>query len=90
MMGVTAENLAERDSISRERQDEFAVRSHHRAAEARAARPVRRTDRACRDRDTRTSTVSFNRDEHIREDASLEAMAKLRPAFKVDGTVTRR
>jgi acetyl-CoA C-acetyltransferase len=37
LMGVTAANLAERDSISRERQDEFAVRSHHRAARARAS-----------------------------------------------------
>jgi acetyl-CoA C-acetyltransferase len=86
-MGVTAENLAERGGISRERQDEFAVRSHQRAAAARADGrfddqivpvPVK----------AKRETVEFNRDEHIREDASPEAMAKLKPAFKPDGTVT--
>jgi acetyl-CoA C-acetyltransferase len=86
-MGVTAENLAERDSISRKRQDEFAVRSHERATRARAEGtfkpeivPVAIAGRK--------ETVSFDRDEHIREDASLESMAKLRPVFKPDGTVT--
>jgi acetyl-CoA C-acetyltransferase len=86
-MGVTAENLAERGSISRERQDEFAVRSHRRAAAARAEGrfdgqivpvPVK----------AKRETVEFARDEHIREDASAETMAKLPPVFKQDGTVT--
>ena len=87
LMGVTAENLAERGSISRQRQDAFAVRSHERAAAARAAGrfedqivPVPVT--------VRRETAQFTADEHIREDASLEQMAKLRPAFKPDGTVT--
>jgi acetyl-CoA C-acetyltransferase len=87
LMGVTAENLAERGSISRERQDEFAVRSHRLAAEARAAGrfddqivPV-----AVK---TKRETVDFSRDEHIREDASPESMARLKPAFKSGGTVT--
>jgi acetyl-CoA C-acetyltransferase len=87
LMGVTAENLAERGSISRERQDEFAVRSHQRAAAARAEGrfddevvpvPVK----------IKRDTVEFTLDEHIREDASSEAMAKLKPVFKPDGTVT--
>jgi acetyl-CoA C-acetyltransferase len=87
LMGVTAENLAERDSISRERQDAFAVESHRRAATARAEGrfeaqivpvPVK----------LKRETVEFTRDEHIREDASPEAMAKLKPVFKPDGTVT--
>jgi acetyl-CoA C-acetyltransferase len=87
LMGVTAENLAERNSISRERQDAFAVESHRRAAAARANGlfddeivpvPVR----------VKRDTVEFARDEHIREDASAEAMAKLKPVFKPDGTVT--
>jgi len=86
-MGVTAENLAERGGISRERQDEFAARSHKRAAAARADGrfedqivpvPVK----------VKKETRDFNRDEHIREDVSAEAMAKLKPAFKPDGTVT--
>jgi acetyl-CoA C-acetyltransferase len=87
LMGVTAENLAKRGSISRERQDEFAVRSHRLAAAARAAGrfddqivPV-----AVRGR---RETVDFARDEHIREDASAEGMAKLKPAFESGGTVT--
>jgi acetyl-CoA C-acetyltransferase len=87
LMGVTAENLAERGSISRQRQDEFAVRSHRRAAEARASGrfddqivPVAVT--------SRRDTVEFARDEHIREDASVDAMAKLKPVFKPEGTVT--
>ncbi|HEX8977935.1 MAG TPA: beta-ketothiolase BktB [Solirubrobacteraceae bacterium] len=87
LMGVTAENLAERGSISRERQDAFAVRSHQRAAAARAEGrfdgqivpvPVR----------VKRDTVDFLRDEHIRADASAETMAKLKPVFKPDGTVT--
>jgi acetyl-CoA C-acetyltransferase len=87
LMGVTAENLAERGSISRERQDEFAVESHRRAAAAREGGlfddqivpvPVR----------VKRETVEFTRDEHIREDASAESMARLKPVFKPDGTVT--
>jgi acetyl-CoA C-acetyltransferase len=88
LMGVTAENLAERMGITREDQDEFAVQSHRRAADAREAGrfdadivpvPVR----------VKRETVAFARDEHIREDASVEAMAKLPPVFKKDGgTVT--
>jgi acetyl-CoA C-acetyltransferase len=87
LMGVTAENLAERGSISRERQDAFAVRSHQRAAAARVEGrfddqivpvPVK----------AKRESVAFHRDEHIREDASAETMAKLKPVFKPDGTVT--
>ncbi len=87
LMGVTAENLAERNSISRERQDQFALQSHRRAASAREEGrfadqivpvPVR----------ARRETVAFVTDEHIRADASPESMAKLKPAFKPDGTVT--
>jgi acetyl-CoA C-acetyltransferase len=87
LMGVTAENLAERGSISRERQDAFSVRSHQKAAAARAEGrfdaqivpvPVK----------VKREEVPFDRDEHIREDASAESMARLKPAFKPDGTVT--
>jgi acetyl-CoA C-acetyltransferase len=88
LMGVTAENLAERHSITREEQDAFAVESHRRAHEAREAGrfddeivpvPVR----------VKRETVDFARDEHIREEASLESMAKLPTVFKKEGgTVT--
>jgi acetyl-CoA C-acetyltransferase len=89
LMGVTAENLARRGGISRERQDAFAVRSHQRAAAARAAGrfddqivgvPVRVAAKG--------GDAAFGRDEHIREDASVEQMARLRPVFAPEGTVT--
>jgi acetyl-CoA C-acetyltransferase len=87
LMGVTAENLAERGSISRERQDEFAVRSHRLASEARSS--GRFDDQivpmAVR---VKRQEVEFTRDEHIREDASVDSMARLKPVFKPDGTVT--
>jgi acetyl-CoA C-acetyltransferase len=89
LMGVTAENLARRGGISRERQDAFAVRSHQRAAAARASGrfddqivgvpvPVA----------AKGGDAAFGRDEHIREDASVEQMARLRPVFAPEGTVT--
>jgi acetyl-CoA C-acetyltransferase len=88
LMGVTAENLAERMSISREDQDAFAVESHRRAAAAWEAGkfddeivpvPVK----------VKRDTVDFARDEHFRPDASTESMAKLKPIFKKEGgTVT--
>jgi acetyl-CoA C-acetyltransferase len=86
-MGVTAENLAERGGISRERQDAFAVESHRRAA---AARGEGRFDEQITPVPVKSKreTVEFTRDEHIRENASTEGMAKLPPAFKPDGTVT--
>ena len=87
LMGVTAENLAERGSISRERQDAFALESHRRAAAARAE--GRFDDQIVPvSVQVKRETAEFTRDEHIREDASAESMAKLPPAFKKDGTVT--
>jgi acetyl-CoA C-acetyltransferase len=88
LMGVTAENLAERMSISRDEQDAFAVESHRRAAEAREAG---RFDDEIVPVEVRVKrdTVEFVRDEHIREDASLESMGKLPTVFKKEGgTVT--
>jgi acetyl-CoA C-acetyltransferase len=87
LMGVTAENLAERGAISRERQDAFAVRSHRLAAEARSE--GRFADQIVPvPLDGRRGPSEFIADEHIREDASLETMARLKPVFKTDGTVT--
>jgi acetyl-CoA C-acetyltransferase len=87
LMGVTAENLAERGSISRERQDEFAVESHRRAG---AAREAGRFDEEIVPVEVKVKRerVPFARDEHIREDATAETMARLKPVFKPDGTVT--
>jgi acetyl-CoA C-acetyltransferase len=86
-MGVTAENIAAKWSISRDAQDALAVESHRRAAAAvREGRfkeqivPVEVT--------AKRRTVVVDADEHVREDIDLEALAKLRPAFQKDGTVT--
>jgi acetyl-CoA C-acetyltransferase len=86
-MGVTAENLAESHSISREDQDEYALQSHRRAEAAiEAGRfedevvPV-----AVK---AKKEEREFKVDEHVRRDATIESLAKLPPAFKKDGTVT--
>ncbi|MGC1296559.1 MAG: acetyl-CoA C-acetyltransferase [Alloacidobacterium sp.] len=89
-MGQTAENVAEKYKITREEQDEYALNSHHKAAEAwKECRfksqvvpveiPAKKKGQA---------PTLFERDESIREDASLEALRALKPAFKKDGTVT--
>jgi acetyl-CoA C-acetyltransferase len=86
-MGVTAENLAKSHGISREAQDEFALQSHRRAT---AAIEAGRFDAeiAPVEIETRKGMVEFKVDEHARPDVSLEGLAKLRPAFDKDGTVT--
>lgn len=86
-MGVTAENVAERLSISREEQDALAVESHKRAANA-VANGYFKDQIVPVEIKTRKGTVVFDTDEHFRADASLESMASLRPVFKKDGTVT--
>jgi len=86
-MGITAENIAERYQITRETQDEAAVESHRRAAAAQAEGRFKSQITPVEIK-TRKGTVLFDTDEHVRADASLEDMAKLRPAFKKDGTVT--
>jgi acetyl-CoA C-acetyltransferase len=86
-MGITAENIAAKWDISRDAQDALAVESHRRAA--RAIDEGRfRSQIVPVDVKTKKGTVSFGEDEHVRRDANLEAMAKLRPAFKEGGTVT--
>jgi len=82
-MGMTAETVAENYDISREAQDEFAVRSHERAAEATDSG---RFDDEIVPIDTPDGTVE--EDEGIRRDTSVEALADLPTVFKDDGTVT--
>jgi acetyl-CoA C-acetyltransferase len=87
-MGVTAENLAERMSITREEQDAFAVESHRRASEAQRAG---RFDAEVVPVEVRVKrdVVAFDQDEHIRHEVDQAAMAKLPAIFKKDGgTVT--
>lgn len=87
-MGKTAENLQEDGFISREDQDAFALRSHQRAVTAmddgRFAEEIVPVSIPQRKGDP----VIFDTDERPRRDTTLEKLAKLRPAFKKDGTVT--
>lgn len=86
-MGVTAENIAKKWGIGREEQDEAAVESHRRAA--RATEEGRFRDQILPvELKTRKGTTTFETDEHVRGDASVESMAKLRPVFDREGTVT--
>ncbi len=99
-MGLTAENLARKYEITREQQDEFAVRSHQLAAAAIDAGKFKdevvpftvrtrelESDAKGRGR-IRERELVFEIDEGVRRDTSLEGLAKLRPAFHAKGTVT--
>jgi acetyl-CoA acyltransferase 2 len=86
-MGITAENLAKKYDLSREEQDEFALLSHSRAATARDNGRFQ-MEIAPVTVQSRKGEQEITRDEHIREDASVSSLAKLRPAFASDGTVT--
>jgi len=86
-MGVTAENLAKKYDISREEQDALAVESHSRAAKASDAGYFKSQILPIEVKERR-ETVMFDTDEHIRPDATVEGMAKLRPVFDKEGSVT--
>lgn len=86
-MGITAENLAEKFSISREEQDQFALKSQQKAQKAiESGRfadeivPVEIT--------TKKGVVKIEKDEHYTPNSTMETLGKLRAAFKKDGTVT--
>ncbi len=86
-MGEYAEYTAEKAAITRQQQDEFALGSHQKAVAAMAAGKFRKEIVPVEVK-TRKGTTVVNQDEGPREDSSLEALAKLRPAFQKDGTVT--
>ncbi|MGA3038254.1 MAG: acetyl-CoA C-acyltransferase family protein [Vulcanimicrobiaceae bacterium] len=86
-MGITAENVAERYGISREAQDAFAVESQKRAASA-IEKGHFKEQIVPVEIKSRKGTVAFDTDEHVRGDATLEGVGKLRAVFKSDGTVT--
>lgn len=86
-MGVTAENVAKEFGISREEQDALAVESHKRAANA-IANGYFKEQILPIEIKSRKGPVVFDTDEHVRGDATVEGMAKLRTVFQKDGTVT--
>jgi acetyl-CoA C-acetyltransferase len=86
-MGITAENVAERWGISREDQDRIALESQQRAG--RAISEGRFKDQIVPVQvKVKRETKPFDTDEHVRAETTLESLAKLRPAFKGDGSVT--
>jgi acetyl-CoA acyltransferase len=95
-MGLTAENVARKYHITRERQDQFALRSHQRALAAIAQGrfkqevvPLEVVEVSVNGNDKpQTRKIRFETDEGPRADTSLEALAKLKPAFHVHGTIT--
>ncbi len=86
-MGMTAENVAEKWGITRQAQDALALQSHQRASAAIAAGYFKEQILPIESR-VKGQTVVFDTDEHVKADTTLEKLAKLRPAFKGDGSVT--
>lgn len=86
-MGNTAENVASKYQITREQQDEFALASQQKASAAQKSGRFR-DEIAPVTVKSRKGDVVVGDDEYIRHDSSIEGMAKLRPAFSKDGTVT--
>ena len=86
-MGVTAENVGRKYGISRQAMDELAVESHRRAAKATAEGRFKSQIVPIEVRAGR-KTVTFEQDEHVKADSSLEALAGMKAAFIKDGAVT--
>ena len=86
-MGITAENLAVKWNISREEQDAFAVESQRRAAAA-IAEGRFKSQIVPVVQKGRKGDVTFDTDEHVKAGTTMEPLAKMKPAFKKDGTVT--
>ena len=94
-MGLTAECVAEEYEVTRQAQDEFAARSHQKAAAAyeRGAFkdeivPLEIEEVIAGPNGPQRTTVMFDRDEHLRPDTTVEGLSKLKPVFKQGGTVT--
>jgi acetyl-CoA C-acetyltransferase len=86
-MGITAENLAVKWGLSREEQDAFAVESHRKAAAA-IAEGRFKGQIVPIVKQTKKGEVVFDTDEHVKASTTMETLAKMKPAFKKDGTVT--
>jgi acetyl-CoA C-acetyltransferase len=89
-MGMTGENVAEKYGITREEQDAYALESHRRAAaahkEGRLTSQILPVEIPAKKKGG--TPTQFSHDESVREDATIEALRSLKPAFKKDGTVT--
>jgi acetyl-CoA C-acetyltransferase len=86
-MGITAENLVAKWAITREEQDALAVESHRRASKA-IAEGRFKSQIVAITKQTRKGEVVFDTDEHVKPGTTLESLAKMKPAFRKDGSVT--
>jgi acetyl-CoA C-acetyltransferase len=86
-MGVTAENIAAKYGLTRQQQDEFSLASHQKAARALEAGHFKSQIVAI-ELKTRKGVEQFMTDEHVRKDASMADLGRLKTVFKKDGTVT--
>ena len=95
-MGLTAENLARKYQIDREEQDRFSIASHQKAVEALSKGHFKEeilsldvpVESVHDNGEKQTRSVRFEHDEGPRADTSMEALAELKPAFHVQGTIT--
>src|SRR4030095_13861417 len=87
-MGITAENIAAKYGISREAQDEFAAASQNKAATAQSGGAFDEEIFTVEIAQRKGDPVKVNKDEYIRGSTTVDTLAKLRPAFKKDGSVT--
>jgi acetyl-CoA C-acetyltransferase len=87
-MGMTAELVVKKHEISRGAQDEFAAESHRRAAAAQAAGKFAREIAVVEIKDKKGAVTKVEKDEGVRADTTKESLAKLRPAFDPQGSVT--
>jgi acetyl-CoA C-acetyltransferase len=87
-MGCTGEVVAEEYAVGREAQDEYAVNSHRKAAEAIKAGKFKDEIVAVEIPQRKGAPQLFDTDETVRDDTSMEGLSKLKPAFKKEGTVT--
>ncbi len=86
-MGITAENVAEKFQVTRDEQDKFALKSQEKALKAQTENKFKEEIIDFKIK-SKKAEINFNKDEHPREGINLEALSRLKPAFKKDGTVT--
>lgn len=86
-MGVTAENVATKFQVTRDDQDKFALNSQEKALKAQKENKFKEEIINFKIK-SKKNEINFNKDEHPREEINLEALKRLKPVFKKDGTVT--
>ena len=86
-MGITAENVAEKFQVTREEQDKFALKSQEKAIKAQKENKFKNEIVNFKIK-SKNAEIVFNKDEHPREGINLDALKRLKPVFKKEGTVT--